>query len=177
MVTQYLQEEVSLGRVIGPLPTDVASRVHCSPFGVIPKKHAPGKWRLIVELSSPKKFSINDGIDPSWCLQSYVTVDRVARQAGKLGRGALMAKVDVKSAYRIVPVSPEDRLLLGMQWRGRMHVDACLPFGLRSAPLIFTALADGLEWIVRQQGVHFIYHYLDDYIMLALWNTTQACTS
>jgi len=29
------------------------------------RKHAPGKWRLIVDLSSPKKFSINDGIDPS----------------------------------------------------------------------------------------------------------------
>jgi len=49
-----------------------------------------------------------------------VTVDRAAQQAGKLGRGALMAKVDVKSAYRIVPVSPENRLLLGMWWRGRV---------------------------------------------------------
>ena len=52
-------------------------------------------------------------------------------------------------------------------------MDACLPFGLRSAPLIFTALADGLEWIVRQQGVHFIYHYLDDYIILGAPGTME----
>ena len=123
VVTQYLQEEVSLGRVIGPLPADVASRVHCSPFGVIPKKHAPWKWRLLVDLSSPKKFSINDGINPSWCSLSYVTVDRVARQAGKLGGGALMAKVDVKSAYRIIPVSPRSMCT----WMHVYHLDSALP--------------------------------------------------
>ena len=39
-----------------------------------------------------------------------------------------------------------------------------LPFGLRSAPKIFTAVADGLEWIIRQRGVRNIDHYLDDYI-------------
>ena len=74
-------------------------------------------------------------------------------------------------------MSPEDRLLLGMRWRGRVYVDACLPFGLRSAPLIFTALADGLEWIVRQQGVHFIYHYLDNYIMLGAPGTMECHSS
>ena len=35
-----------------------------SPFGVIPKGHTPGKWRLIVDLSSPKGGSVNDGIPP-----------------------------------------------------------------------------------------------------------------
>jgi len=177
VVARYIQEEVSLGRMIGPLPAVVARRVHCSPFGVIPKGHTPGKWRLIVDLSSPKKFSVNDGIDPSWCSLSYVTVDRVASQAGRLGLGTLMAKVDVRSAYRIIPVKPEDRLLLGMRWGGHIYVDACLPFGLRSAPLIFTAVADGLEWIVKRQGVQFIYHYLDDYIMLGAPGTSECLSN
>lgn len=61
-----------------------------------------------------------------------------------------MAKVDVRNAYSIIPVSPEDRLLLGMWWRGHMYVDACSPFGLCSVPLIFTVLADSLEWIIRE---------------------------
>ena len=38
-----------------------------------------------------------------------------------------MAKVDIKSAYRIVPVNPEDRLLLGMQWKGKTFLDTRLP--------------------------------------------------
>ena len=83
-----------------------------------------------------------------------------------MGRGALMAKVDVKSAYRLVPVHPEDRLLLGMSWEGDIFVDTVLPFGLRSAPKIFTAPADALEWVTRQSGVETVIHYLDDFFLL-----------
>ena len=82
-----------------------------------------------------------------------------------LGKGALLAKLDVKSAYRLLPVHPLDRPLLGIEWEGSLFVDGMLPFGLRSAPKIFSAVADALEWILRKQGVQFIDHYLDDYIM------------
>ena len=97
----------------------------------------------------------------------------VAKEVAQLGRGANLAKVDIKSAYRIVPVNPEDHMLLGMQWKGKTFLDTRLPFGLRSAPIIFTALADALEWIVKQQGVRYLYHYLDDYITLGEPNSTE----
>ena len=42
----------------------------------------------------------------------------------------------------MVLIHPED--LLGMRWDGRIFVDKTLPFGLRSAPMIFSALADAL---------------------------------
>lgn len=58
------------------------------------------------------------------------------------GRGARLAKIAVKSAYRTIPVHPEDRALLGMRWEDNLFVDAALPFSLRSAPKIFTAVAD-----------------------------------
>ena len=47
---------------------------------------------------------------------------------------ALLAKFDVESAYRIIPVHPDDLYLLGMQWQGNYFVDITLPFGLPSAP-------------------------------------------
>ena len=31
-------------------PFEEAKRVDCSPFGVIPKKSKPGKWRLILDI-------------------------------------------------------------------------------------------------------------------------------
>ena len=46
------------------------------------------------------------------------------------GRGTLMAKFDIESAYRIVPVHLDDRFLLGMQWRDHFFIDLALPFGL-----------------------------------------------
>ena len=41
-----------------------------------------------------------------------------------------------------------------------------LPFGLRSAPKIFTAVADALEWCVHRRGVEFLFHYLDDFLVM-----------
>ena len=60
-----------------------------------------------------------------------------------------MTKMDIMHAYRNVPVHPEDRLLLGMMWEGKVYADKTIPFGLRSAPLIFTAVADALMWMMH----------------------------
>lgn len=57
-------------------------------------------------------------------------------------------------------------MLLGMSWKGKVYVDATLPFGLRSAPKIFTAVVDACEWILRQRGLHQVRHYLDDFIVV-----------
>ena len=84
----------------------------------------------------------------------------------RLGKGALLAKVDVASAYRIILVHPEDCLLLGMSWQDKVYVDKQLPFGLSSAPVIFNAYADGVEWVVRKEGVSHLLHYLDDFLVM-----------
>ena len=47
------------------------------------------------------------------------------------------AKVDIASAFRIIPVSPLDRPLLGFQWKGKFFMDAVLPMGVSSACAIF----------------------------------------
>ena len=48
--------------------------------------------------------------------------------------------------------APQDWWLLSMQWEGALFMDTTMPFGLRSAPKIFTALADAAEWIVKRKG-------------------------
>ena len=170
-IDRYVREEMSAGRIIrlssGSAGEGVTAQgIHVSRFGVIPKSHQPGKWRLISDLSSPKGSSVNDGVSPSLCSVSYAAVDDAVRCILALGQGALLAKFDVASAYRVVPVHPEDRLLLGMKWRGELLVDGALPFGLRSAPKLLTAMADTLLWIMGRHGVVHAMHYLDDYLLL-----------
>ena len=83
------------------------------------------------------------------------------------GGGALMGKVDIKSAYRIIPVHPSDRHLLGMFWHGCYYIDLTLPFGLRSAPAIFNTVADLFHWcLVNNWNVIDLLHYLDEYFTL-----------
>ena len=69
----------------------------------------------------------------------------VASLEAELGHGTLLAKIDVESAYRLIPVHPSDRSLLGIQWKGKV-CNGMLPFCLRSAPKLFTTVADALEW-------------------------------
>ena len=83
-----------------------------------------------------------------------------------LGPGCLLAKIDIRSAFRLLPVHPADRHLLGMQWKEDVYMDCCLSFGLRSAPRLFNVLADLLEWILKQHGVSFCIHYLDDFLTI-----------
>ena len=74
------------------------------------------------------------------CSLRYTTVDKVAQVPGCLGVGTLLATLDIRSAYHLIPVQPDNHPLLGFQWQGVQYVDGMLPFGLHSAPKIFTAV-------------------------------------
>ena len=65
-----------------------------------------------------------------------------------------------------MPVHPVVRHLLATCWKGQLYVDGALPFGLRSAPKFFTALADAFEFINKQHGVECVWHYLDNFITI-----------
>ena len=82
--------------------------------------------------------SINDHISTEQIKYSlqYSSIDDAVELLTALGKGALMAKVDLKSAFRVVPVHQTDSELLGMSWRDTFYFDTCLPFGLRSAPFL-----------------------------------------
>ncbi len=71
---------------------------------VIPKTGQPGKWRLILDLSSPHGLSVNDGIDPDQFSLQYIKFDDVVTMVTKLGRGALMSKFDV---HKLLPPTHE----------------------------------------------------------------------
>lgn len=62
--------------------------------------------QVALDLSSPDGASVNDAIAEECCSLSYVTVDDAAKEVLRLGAGSLLAKVDVKSTYRVVPVHP-----------------------------------------------------------------------
>ena len=57
--------------------------------------------------------------------------------------------------------------------RASRNFEGAVPFGLRSALKIFTAVVDALEWCLRQSGVTHIDHYLDDYITMGAPATSE----
>ena len=92
----------------------------------------------------------------------------------RLGQGTELVKLDLKDAYRMVPVHPHDHPLLGISWEGSTYVDCSLPFKLRSAPKIFIAVADMLAWAVHCSGVRYVLHYLDKFLLLGSPGSSEA---
>ena len=151
VIDDYLSMELAEGRVAGPFSSPPLPHLHISRFGVIPKKHQPGKWHLILDLSSPDGHSVNDGIRKDPFTVQYTKVNNIIDGIMSLYQGTLLVKFDVESTYRIIPIHHNDRYPFGMQWQGNHFVDMALPFGLHSAPYIFSSVVDLVEWVLKKQ--------------------------
>ncbi len=170
--TQYPQKifenilnELQEKRIAGPFRVPPLQYFRTSPIGVVPKKNS-SKFRTITDLSSPPGSSINDFISDNEAAVSFNSFDTAVNIVSKLGQGALIAKLDVQSAFRICPVHPSDWHLLGFSFLDFYFVDLCLPFGLRSSVNRFTKLSDTLSWILQNNyEVEYISHYLDDFFL------------
>ena len=112
MVDEYLLKELIKGSIAGPFLCKPIEELHINRFGLIPKQLA-GEWRMIIDLSFPWGSSVNDFIPDSEASVKFSCVD-------ECGRRTMMAKFDIKSAYRILPSHTSrslDRSLIGMLWK------------------------------------------------------------
>eukprot|EP00731_Ephydatia_muelleri_P017680 Em0010g778a len=95
-----------------------------------------------------------------------MTMDHAVALLSLYGQDALMAKIDLKAAFRLIPVQAADWVHLGICWRGQFYVDTCIPFGLRSAPALFNHYAEALDWIMANNYGAQLLHYLDDFLLV-----------
>ena len=119
-----------------------------SPLGVVPKKNL-GEFRLIHHLSFPKGSSVNDGIPLEHSRVCYATIGDAINHIKTVGTDAYLAKTDIKSAFRILPINPIDYGLLGMKWEDKYYYDHCMPMGCFSSCKTFETFSSALEWIAR----------------------------
>ena len=61
-ISNYLKREVALHRMCQCPMGVIPKGIHLGPLGLLLKINKPGKWRMVVDLSSSQGSSINDGI-------------------------------------------------------------------------------------------------------------------
>ncbi|KAK3097748.1 hypothetical protein FSP39_012785, partial [Pinctada imbricata] len=148
---------------------------HVSPIRIIPK--SSGGWRMITHLSYPPSQSINDFIDPELCTVRYTSFDTVVEMIAKLGPDTELAKVDMKSAFRLIRVCPSDFHLLCYFFNGFYYIDKCLPFGCAISCSIFEKFATFVHWVTMNTSEYStLDHYLDDFIFTGPKGTSQCQT-
>jgi hypothetical protein len=77
----------------------------------------------------------------------------------------LDGETDIKDAYLTVPIAQKHQSLLGFQWNNKSYKFQVLPFGLGSAPRIFTKILKPVVAFLRRIGIRMII-YLDDCLIL-----------
>ena len=162
IVREYVAKEVASKHTIGPFDTPPFPNFVCSSLGVRPKKL--GGVRLIMDLSRPFGESVNDGIAREDYSLNFCSVDDAVAICLKLGRGCLMAKTDLKGAFRLIPVAKQDWNLLGYKCDDKFYCETVLPSGCRSSPSLFDDLSKILEYLIRTSGgMSNVLHYIDDF--------------
>lgn len=82
------------------------------------------------------------------------------------GIGAEMAKCDIKSAFWLLPIHPNDFELLGFTFDGEFYMNRALPMGCSVSCAAFEKFSSFLEWVLQQcTGLQTTKHYLDDYLL------------
>lgn len=100
---------------------------------------------------------------PHFKLEDWRTVVRLMLP------GTHMATLDLEDAYLLVPIFEGHRKFLRFQWRNKTFEFTALPFGLSTAPYIFTKILRPVFTYLRKKGYQSI-TYLDDFLLLGSSN-------
>ena len=150
---QKLVEKGALEPVEKPDTPGFYSRIF-----LVPK--SSGGWRPVIDLSvlnlhlKKKPFKME-------------TAESI-RSA--LPRGAWAGSFDLQDAYFHVPIHPNSRKFLRTCFRGQVFQFRSLPFGLSSAPWLFTMIAKEAKKIMVFSGGH-MHIFLDDWLLWAMSET------
>ena len=124
------------------------------------------KKRLVVDLSFPPNTSVNIGISNEHFLDQridlhYPSVHTLAKYVRIKGKGCLMFKTDLKSAYKQIPIQPNDWHLCAISWKNAFYVYVREIFGLRSSAYACQRTISCIPYLMRKYS-YLVCSYLDD---------------
>ena len=124
------------------------------PLFLVPKKD--GGQRPVINLKS-----LNSFVDaPHFKMEGIHTLKSLVLE------GDWLVKVDLKDAYFSVPISQKHRKFLCFQFEDKSYQFNCLPFGLASAPWVFTKTLKPVAALGRELGIRMVV-YIDDILLMA----------
>ena len=172
-VSEVIDSDLAQGRLYGPFTKPPFDNYIVSPLGAFLKRGS-NKARVIHDLSYPALGSVNSEISPEEYSLQYTSIDDAVRLCNSLAPAVpLLSKVDLKDAFKHIPVHPLDWHLMGFVWpdgvgRSRYFFNKVLSFGLRSAPALFDRYARHLPAFAALEGFSSgLVRYVDDFLIVS----------
>lgn len=171
IVNEHISKELALNRYSGPFSVSqlltLIGPFRTAPLGVVPKPNSD-KSRIIQDLSFPRNDSVYSSVN------SEINSDDFPCEWGSFAQcyflvakappGTQVAVFDVDSAYRNIPVHPEDQCHFCVSWEGQVYIDHCVAFGSASSAGLFGRVADCFVAIVKHYGAQQVLKWVDDII-------------
>ena len=136
--------------------TEILSIQECFVSNIFLRQKPNGEYRMIIDLSDLNKF----------VTKQPFKMDHLSTALDMIFPNAWMGSIDLKDAYYAIPICEEDRKFLVFQWEGRYFQFNCVPFGLSSAPWIFTKTLRPI--FAKFHEANFLgFGYIDDSFIIA----------
>ena len=125
-----------------------------SSFFLTPKK--PDAWRPIINLKPLNKAFIRP---------RRFRMETLATVLLSLDRGLWATSIDLKDAYLHIPIHRAYHRFLAFRYKGIDYAFRALPFGLSTAPRVFTRVTKVVLAFLRRKGI-LVFAYLDDWLLV-----------
>ncbi|XP_076236334.1 uncharacterized protein LOC143180473 [Calliopsis andreniformis] len=114
-----------------------------------------GSSRLILNLKQVNKF----------IKTSHFKLEDLRTSSDLMFQNCFMATLDLKEAYYLIPIAESSKKFLRFNFQGKLFEFNCLPFGLNTAPYVFTKLMRPVISYLRKQDITSVI-YLDDILLV-----------
>ena len=104
-----IKDEISKGFILGPFRNKPLPNLICIPINIVEKETSSGLYRLIQDFSYPwgdRKNGINALVPKENKTVTYSGMDDVARMALDLGPHSWAMQIDIKHAFKCLPLAP-----------------------------------------------------------------------
>ena len=170
-----VMKEVKEERYAGPFESIPFDNYIQSPIGLVPKDNGKDT-RLIFHLSYPrgKGLSVNANTPKHKCTVKYPDFNEAIQICIREGMNCMIAKSDMKSAFRNLGMRKKDWKYLVMKaispLDGKTYyfVDKCMPFGASISCSHFQRFSNAIKHIVQYRTKKNLVNYLDDFLFAAL---------
>ena len=121
---------------------------------------------MIQHLSFPLGNNVNSCIDPELATVQYTSFDKVSSTINEIGRGAEFARMDIRSAFGLLILHPDEFELFGFHFKNQFYFDKCLPMGCSASCVLFEKCSTFLEWAIKfKSGKRSVEHFLEDFLL------------
>ena len=115
-----------------------------------------GKWRLVIDLS----------ILNTWIVSPHFKMVTPRTVLSTVQPWHWAASIDLKDAYFHIPILKRDRKFLRFTFDGKVYQFRVLPFGITTAPLVFTKVLQVVGSYLHKRGIDILI-YFDDSLVLS----------